>query len=107
MRHFAAQLGTIQAQQLHAACEALLSFSKTVESGRRCLSETECEAAVKAILNHNVLFRASGGTLVPKHHLAVHLAEQMRYSGNVKFSSSYPDETLNHVFAKIARSAQP
>jgi hypothetical protein len=53
--------------------------------------------------NHSALMRAAGCKLVPKHHWFYELARGSARNGNSLHSSTYPDETLNHVIANIGK----
>ena len=100
-------IDTTEARLLLGACNNLCSFYNVLERGGRVLTVTEGRELVGHVLNYNTLFSRSGRTLAPKNHLWLHLAQQAARNGNPKFFSTYPDESLNGIIAKICRTAHP
>ena len=107
LAHFVAEIGTTQSRMLLAACDSLVSWYNAIDGSGRVISPALVEQLVGHIVNHNTLFAASGGTLAPKNHLWMHLTRQAARNGNPRFGSTYPDESLNGVFAKVCRTTHP
>ena len=109
LRIHVGRLNTAQARSLLAACEHLCSFYDIMErvSASYLLRLLGFEDARHQPQHVVQGFWGGGGTLAPKHHIWLHLVEQFERHGNMQFSSTYPDETLNGSFAKVARSAPP
>ena len=100
--HFAS-LGD-RAANLKCACEALHSFYQTMNSEPRQMSDLglrKLQGAMSRFLAH---WKAFGGHLVFKHHMAWHLAERAGRLGNPKFYWTYADEQENRVMGSVARS---
>ena len=98
LRRHVDTIGTPQARVLLLACCNLCSFYDIMNRSGRVLPENDLRALVGCVVNHNAQFVASGGAVAPKHHMWMHLARQFRRNCNMKFLSTYPDETLNGAF---------
>ena len=107
LEHFIDEIGTTQSRALLAACNSLCSYYEIMEGNGRILNQLAAQQLLRDAVNHNTLFAASGGTLAPKHHLWMHMTRQAPRNGNPRFGSTYPDETLNGVFAKLCRTTHP
>ena len=46
---------------------------------------------------------AWGGHMVPKHHMAWHMAQRARQHGNPKYYWTYPDESENRTMSAVAK----
>ena len=49
-------------------------------------------------------WKAAGGHMYYKHHMAWHMAQQCDRTGNPRFSHTYPDETENRYMGTVAKS---
>ena len=58
----------------------------------------------EAFSRHVHLYLRTGGTCLPKYHLMMHMLHRVAIHGNPSSYSTYRDESLNGVLAKIARS---
>ena len=105
LRRHVDTIGTPQARVLLLACSNLCSFYDLMNRNCRFLRANDLRALVGCVVNHTAQCVASGGALAPKHRMWMHLARQFRRNGNMKFLSTYPDETLNGAFAKVCRSS--
>ena len=93
---------------LLAASEALLEWYRIVKSHGVRIPMPECQRALGLATKHNSLCsRHSNYSCKPKHHGLVEMTKAMPFSGNPAFSSTYNDESLNSVIARIARSVHP
>ena len=50
------------------------------------------------------LFDRGGGSLKPKHHAILHLVLETASRGNPRLYSTYRNESLNGILARVARS---
>ena len=107
LHQFVDTIATPASRALRAALDSLCSYYDIMGASGRVCSQAEIQQLLRHAVNHNTLFLASGGTLAPKHHLWVHLARQFARNGNMRYGSTYPDETLNGAFAKVCRSTHP
>ena len=107
LHRFADTIATTACRTLVAALDNLCSYYDLMGSAGRVCSPTQVQQLLRHAINHNMLFKASGGCLAPKHHLWVHLTRQFVRNGNMRYGSTYPDETLNGTFAKVCRSTHP
>ena len=83
----------------------LLEFNAILDNTAQVFTVDENQRLFDAYLKHATLFARGGGRLRPKHHVMFHLAWQVKEKGNPRLFSTYLDESLNGVIAKIARSA--
>ena len=49
-------------------------------------------------------YKAAGGHLVYKHHMAWHLVERTEVHGNPRFYWTYADENQNRLMGRVAKS---
>ena len=93
---------------LLAASEALLEWYNILRSNGIKIPAPECERALGLIKKHNLLWsRHSEYSCKPKHHGLLEMTKAMPYSGNPEWTSTYNDETLDSLIARIARSVHP
>ena len=93
-----------RAANLTFACQALHSFYQIMNSEPRQMSALglrQLQASMSRFLLH---WKAFGGHMVFKHHMAWHLAERAGRHGNPKFYWTYADEQENRVMGSVARS---
>ena len=94
----------IAAQFLLASGKAAQDFESIMHAHDRNLDRPAQERLHAAFLRHVVLFVRAGGKLRPKHHAVFHMVRKTYYLGNPLCYSTYRDESLNGVIARIARS---
>ena len=93
--------------------EYLLAAARSAREVDRLLSNNgrvgQPLAEQQTLMNHYVrhvtMFVRAGAELVPKHHQMIHLIQQGRKLGAPHLRSTYVDESLNGVIARIAQSA--
>ena len=79
-------------------------FNNMMSAAGRVLSAAELDSM---LLNYNhfaILFDRAGGHITPKFHLMFHGLQRTATHGNLRFYTTYRDESLNGVIARIARS---
>ena len=96
-----------RAVQLLNAARYAKEFLDICHAAGEVMPPAACRRALACACNHNALFRAAGGILAPKHHLFWEMARALPKHRNPMHMSTYPDETLNGIFARIARSVHP
>ena len=69
------------------------------------LSRMQCPHLMQHYLRFLTLYLKAGGVWRPKCHLPLHLIQRAMVQGDPRLYSTYRDESLNGVIAKIARSA--
>ena len=69
------------------------------------LSRMQCQHLMQHYLRFLTLYLKAGGVWRPKCHLPLHLIQRAMVQGDPRLYSTYRDESLNGVIAKIARSA--
>ena len=84
--------------------KAALGIEEIMREHDRVLPRAAQCKLLSLYLRHISLFERAGGDLKPKHHLMVHLWQQTCRHGNPRFYSTYRDESLNGVIARIAKS---
>eukprot|EP00959_Pyramimonas_sp_CCMP1952_P244321 5107118-Pyramimonas_sp.AAC.1 len=89
---------------LQMACNDLVKVYEVMAANPRVMSEGATRSLQRAMLRSLNFWRAWGGKLVFKHHCCVHLVANVRKHGNPKFYTCYPDERLNRVMGRIAKS---
>ena len=90
---------------LLAAAESALDLDNVFRVERRKLERSESQRLLASYLRFVSFYKRSGGVVKPKLHLIFHLIQGSLERGNPRHYSTYQDESLNAVFAKIARSA--
>ena len=94
-----------QCSLLLNAATAALAIEEVLGVASRRLSRVQCQSLFDSYVRFLVLYRRAGGVLKPKMHLVVHMIQRSLKKGNPRLYSTYRDESINGVFAKIARSA--
>ena len=90
---------------LKAATQAANSMDDILKIEIRKLSRMQCQHLMQHYLRFLTLYLKAGGVWRPKCHLLLHLIQRAMVQGNPRLYSTYRDESLNGVIAKIARSA--
>ena len=90
---------------LKAATQAANNMDDILSVEIRKLSRKQCEQLLQHYLRFLTLYLKAGGVWRPKCHLLLHLILRALVQGNPRLYSTYRDESLNGVIAKIARSA--
>ena len=93
-----------QAERLHVAAKAALDLNTVFQTGERFLSREQAQKAFGLYCRFVSFYKRAGGPVTPKIHFMLHLLSRSVQKGNPKFYSTYKDESLNGVIAKIARS---
>ena len=101
---FAPRLGA-QGAFLLKSVDALVSYYRILDSSGRCISVHDRSDLFDACMTCLQAYRHSGGHMIPKCHLWVHLTVQIAMHGNAKFYSTYVDEALNGTIKAIAQKS--
>ena len=88
---------------LLACVDALYAWYSIVLNAGPVLGAPECARMLQLSKNCAVFFRASGHRLRPKFHFMVEMSRLAPWTGNPRFHSTYPDETLNGVIVRQTR----
>ena len=106
MDFFSAQTSDMHlaAKFLLASGEAALEFERTMASYDRIMPRDAQVQLYQHYMRHVDLYQRAGGTTRPKHHLMVHLIQRVCLHGNPRAYSTFRDESLNGVIARIAQS---
>ena len=86
---------------------ALKEWYAIINAEHRRMPVQTQQQLMDSCLRHVILYKASGSRMVPKHHQFVHLTKSIVRSGNPRFHTTYEDESINRVLAKIGRAAHP
>ena len=103
-------LGAGVAQECNNALRALklsCEFVDILRAHGRTIPTHAFQRCVDIVVAHNSVFRAAGGKLAPKHHYWFEMVLAIPTRGNPLFYTTYPDETLNGMFANISRAVHP
>ena len=94
----------LMAQYLMHAGASALEFERLMASNPRQMDRDQRLKLWGAYMKHLQLYLRAGGCFMPKHHLLIHMIKRVITRGNPKMYSTYKDESLNGVIARIARS---
>ena len=94
-----------KADMLLAAAKSALDMDSVLGLSSRELDVASLQRLLNCYIRFLLFYGRAGGVLKPKFHLLFHLIQRSLYKGNPKAYSTYRDESLNGIFAKIARSA--
>ena len=94
----------LQFQYLYHASEAACELDLIMDNEGHSLSREVQLRMWQAFSKHTHLYVRAGGAFLPKHHLLMHMIHRVAVHGNPSGYSTYRDESLNGVLAKIARS---
>ena len=100
----AASLAQPKQKFLLESARAAVQVSDIFRTSPRIMSRDTQELLMGAYLRHCVFFQRSGGNIVIKHHLMLHLIQRCIILGNPKYYSCYRDESMNGALVKVARS---
>ena len=92
------------AQLLKAAGENALKFDAYLSQNDRDMPQKERDDMAYAFVRFGTLFERANGHVIPKFHLMLHLIARVTRNGNPRFYTTYKDESLNGVVARIAKS---
>jgi len=100
---------------VHSTALGLLTASENLEEWYKILrasgplpEPTACNHAVVLAKKHVTLWRHhSGQQPKPKHHAFVDLSRAMARTRNPKEFSTYPDETVNSMISRLAKTVHP
>ena len=96
------------AEGLAKSSACLVEWYNIILSKSGAFSVDVCNNAINLAKKHVTLWRAhTGSTPKPKHHALVDLSRQMHRFGNPSWWSTYSDESLNSMIARLARTVHP
>ena len=90
---------------LLAAGRALGEFYNIIKVEPRQMPASAQVQLMQAMVNHVVAYKAAGGHLVHKHHLAFHLVQSCCSGGNPSRFGTYEDEHENGIIAAVGESS--
>ena len=85
--------------------DAAMRFDELLRTSGRTPTHDERRQIFEAYHTHARAYFEAGGRPTPKHHMMYHMVVSIPRTGNPLYTSTYRDETLNHVLGQIARSA--
>ena len=91
------------AAYLTRACNELNNFYNCMNSNGRDMSPGALRILETSMARFLASWRAWGGHMVPKHHMAWHMAQRARQHGNPKYYWTYPDESENRTMSAVAK----
>ena len=92
------------AKTLLAAGRALETYVELTRAHGRVMPQSAIQGMFDAAIRHIKLFDSVGGQLLPKHHLWLHMIAQTSYLGNPRCRSTYQNESLNGIVARMCHS---
>ncbi|CAE7541050.1 unnamed protein product [Symbiodinium sp. CCMP2592] len=93
------------AELLLAAAKNALQMDEVLGLSCRKIDLGSVQKLLNCYIRFLLFYGRAGGVLKPKFHLLFHMIQRALYKGNPRAYSTYRDESLNGIFAKIARSA--
>ncbi len=97
-----------RAKGLLRSANCLKDWLELVLAAGAVLPPDECAKGQVLAVKHVVLWKAfAEDTLKPKHHAFVELARRLHRAGNPAHYSTYMDESVNALIARLARSVHP
>eukprot|EP00959_Pyramimonas_sp_CCMP1952_P334780 7010511-Pyramimonas_sp.AAC.1 len=86
------------------ACTEYVKVHDLMASNPRVMTESAAKNMQRHMLRFLRFWQSWGGHVVYKHHCSVHLVANLLRHGNPKFYTVYPDERLNRVMGRVAKS---
>jgi hypothetical protein len=97
-----------QAKGLLKSAECLRDWLAAIRACGPVMPLAECSRCETLAVKHVVLWRAhTGAAPKPKHHAFVEMSRALRTTGNPAHYSTYLDESINAMVARLARSVHP
>ena len=90
---------------LTRAGEALLEYHTITRRAEHQLDAVDTQGIMDATLRFLAVREQCGLPYIPKMHLMVHLAYQVRFFGNPRLTATWEDEGVNRQFAAVCKSA--
>ena len=94
-----------EAECLIESGKAALYFEAALRSSPAMPSIAQNHEILLHFLQHVMMFQRAGGHTLPKHHLVVHGLLRISFQGNPRGYTTYHDEHLNGIIARIAHSS--
>ena len=85
--------------------EAASAFDKVMAENGRILTLGQRQEMLDCLVAHIHCLHRAGSPMIPKQHAMLHLVHALPRTGSAKFTSTYKDESLNGVLARICRSS--
>ena len=98
------QSDDVDVHSLMQAGEDLFSLMDLFRSMPRKMSLERCRECRRLALRHCKNAERGGVHIVPKHHMLLHMAYEVRERGSPKYYATWRDETVNKGFANAAFS---
>ena len=87
--------------------EALLKLNGMLKDESRCLSPSARQEAFRLYMQFVACYGGIGGVLVPEHHAACHMFDEICTFGNPRSTATWQDESDNGADAKLATISHP
>ena len=91
----------VKGRLLARAGRCLMEHDAIMEAESRRMSLIARRELLATAVNHVTFYKAAGGHLVYKHHSWIHMALSADHVGNAKTVSTYEDENVNGIIARI------
>ena len=90
------------------SAECLKQYYCIVKDNGPHVPVRECKRAIVAVKKHVVLWSEhSGMNAKPKHHALYELARGIEFAGNPNIYSTYMEESIHSIIARLARTVHP
>ena len=90
---------------LHAAGDAIVSYISLLRTSEFYVPWDTCQTLLDLCLRHLHLMGELGFSFLPKSHMWVHMTCNIPAHGNPRFYSTFVDESLNLVIARMAAAS--
>ena len=91
----------ITAALLLSAGRAAMRFDDVMTANQMNMNADAQEELCNSFMHFSTCYMRAGGHSIPKFHLMIHLVQRVCVNGNPRFSTTYKDESLNGVLARI------
>ena len=93
-----------KARWLKQSGDALVNWFKIVSQHGPIIPSDDCAKALLLAKRHVATFKLVGACK-PKHHAFIDLTGRIPFTGNPRFLTTYPDETMNQLVSLMGRPA--
>ena len=93
-----------KARLLKQSGNALVDWLKIINGHGPIIPPDDCAKALLLAKRHVATFRLVGACK-PKHHAFIDLTRRIPFTGNPRFLTTYPDETMNQLCGLMGRPA--
>ena len=93
-----------QAHWLKQSSDALVDWFKIIRQRGHVIPPDDCAKALLLAKRHVANFKLVGACK-PKHHAFIDLTRRIPETGNPRYITTYPDETMNQLVSLMGRPA--